>query len=854
MGSPRVPDKPSLDGVEERWSERWLAEGTYTFDRSKHRSAVYAIDTPPITASGTMHIGHAFSYTHTDLIARYQRMRGREVFYPIGWDDNGLPTERRVENYYGVRCDPSLPPEPNFAPGDTPLQPPVAVSRPTFVRLCLTLAGQDEAAFAQVWRRLGLSVDWTNPYQTIGRPAQAVSQRAFLANLARDEAYQADAPTLWDVGFRTAVAQAELEDRETAGAYHRIAFPGADGGPGLEVDTTRPELLPACVAVVTAPGDPRFRELVGRRVRTPVFGVPVPVVAHRLADPDKGTGAAMVCTFGDVTDIVWWRELDLATRPVLGRDGRFLADPPDGVDPAAYAELAGATVAAARERIVGMLRAAGHLQGDPRPVTHPVKFYERGTKPLEIITTRQWYLRNGGREPALRDALLARGRELRWHPEFMKTRFDNWVDGLTGDWLVSRQRFFGVPIPVWYALDEAGEPDYDRVLLPADADLPVDPATDAPPGYRPEQRGVPGGFVADPDVMDTWATSSLTPQIAGGWSFDDDLFARVFPMDLRPQGHDIIRTWLFSTVVRAHLEFGTLPWAHAAISGFIVDPERKKMSKSKGNVVTPVDLLERYGSDAVRYWAASARLGADAVLDQSHGQMRIGRRLAIKILNAGKFVLGLGVTPADAADPDPAALLEPLDRALVAGLARLVQEVTAAFDRYDHARALELTEAFFWTFCDDVVELVKERAYGGRGEGAAASARTALATALSVLLRLFAPLLPFVAEEVWSWWQPGSVHRAAWPAAEPLIRLAGDGEPALIDAVGVTLAGVRRAKSAASLSMRADVAAATVTGPADRVRLVAAAADDLRGAGRIADLAFTPDGGELRVDVQLAAG
>jgi valyl-tRNA synthetase len=852
VAAPRPPDKPTLDGLEERWITRWLDAGLYTFDRSKPRAEIYAIDTPPITASGSMHVGHVFSYTHTDVVARFQRMRGREVFYPIGWDDNGLPTERRVQNYYGVRCEPTLPPEADFTPGDKPFDPPVSVSRPTFIRLCLTLADLDEAAFAAVWRRLGLSVDWTHPYQTIGERPRAVSQRAFLNNLSRGEAYQANAPTLWDISFRTAVAQAELEDRERDGAYHRVAFPGVDGGAGLEVETTRPELLPACVAVVTAPGDPRYRDLLGRSVRTPVFGVPVPVVAHRLAEPDKGTGAAMVCTFGDVTDVTWWRELDLPTRPVIGRDGRFLPDPPDAVDPARYAEVAGATVHQARQRTVDLLREAGALRGEPRPIRHPVKFYERGDRPLEIVTTRQWYLRNGGRDPVLREQLLARGRELTWHPAHMAARFENWVEGLTGDWLVSRQRFFGVPIPVWYPLDDAGQPDYARPLLPDPANLPVDPASEPPPGHSAEQRGQPGGFTGDPDVMDTWATSSLTPQIAGGWPDDPDLFGRVFPMDLRPQGHDIIRTWLFCTAVRSHLEFGALPWRHAAISGWILDPERKKMSKSKGNVVTPIDLLEQYGSDAVRYWAASARLGADAAFDE--GQMRIGRRLAIKILNAGKFVLGLGVDPADGAAAAPT---EALDRTLLAGLARLAGEATTAFDRYDHARALEATEAFFWAFCDDYLELVKERAYGGRGEAAAASARAALGLALSVLLRLFAPVLPFVTEEVWSWWQPGSVHRAGWPDAGRLAALAGDADPALLDAVGMALAAVRRAKSEAALSLRAEVAAATVAGPPARVELVAAAAEDLRGAGRIDRLEFAPDpdgtDGDIRVAVRLAA-
>jgi valyl-tRNA synthetase len=603
-------------------------------------------------------------------------------------------------------------------------------------------------------------------------------------------------------------------------------------------------LIPACVALVAHPDDARYAPLFGATVRTPLFGVEVPVKAHHLADPDKGSGIAMICTFGDLTDVTWWRELSLDTRAILGRDGRLLPDPPADVDASAYARLAGKTVHSAREEVVAMLRETGDLRGDPKPITHPVKFFEKGDKPLEIVTTRQWYIRNGGRDASLRDELLARGRELRWHPPHMQVRYENWVEGLTGDWLVSRQRFFGVAIPLWYPVGADGEPDWSAPITPAEDTLPIDPSSDCPPGYDESQRGQPGGFVGDPDIMDTWATSSLTPQIAGGWGFDEDLFARVFPMDLRPQGQDIIRTWLFATVVRAHLDGDTLPWSDAAISGWILDPDRKKMSKSKGNVVTPMGLLEEHGSDAVRYWAASARLGTDAAFDT--GQMKIGRRLAIKLLNASKFALGLG-----ASEPDLSAVTHPLDRSLIARLADVVATATAAFDDYQHTRALEAVETFFWTFCDDYVELVKERAYGERGDAGAASARAALALTLDVTLRLFAPFLPFVTEEVWSWWRPGSVHRASWPSlAEVAI---DEGEVRLLSVVGDALSQVRKAKSEAKVSMRTDVARAAVRGPSDVIELLAGGSDDLKSAGRIQELVL--DGAaastNLVVDVTL---
>ncbi|HEX2300694.1 MAG TPA: valine--tRNA ligase, partial [Pseudonocardiaceae bacterium] len=520
----RIPDRVTADGLEEKWAPTWESSGVYRFDRSRTRAEIYSIDTPPPTVSGSLHVGHVFSYTHTDVIARYQRMRGREVFYPMGWDDNGLPTERRVQNYFGVRCDPSLPYDPDFQPPARPGKQAVACSRRNFIELCEQLTAVDEQAFEELWRRLGLSIDWSMTYQTIDETARAISQRAFLRNLARNETYQAEAPTLWDVSFRTAVAQAELEDRERPAAYHRIAFHGADGA-RIRVATTRPELLPACVALVAHPDDERYQELFGHTVRSPLFMVDVPVLAHRLADPDKGLGIAMVCTFGDLTDVTWWRELDLATRTIVGRDGRLTAEPPPGLDDeagrAAYAELAGATVVTARERIVGMLRESGDLEGEPEPIVHAVKFYEKGDKPLEIVASRQWYIRNGGRDTDLREALLERGRQLRWHPEHMRVRYANWVNGLTGDWLISRQRFFGVPIPVWYPLDDTGQPRYDKPLLPDESDLPVDPLAESPPGYSENQRGAADGFIADPDVMDTWATSSLTPQIAGRWTVDD---------------------------------------------------------------------------------------------------------------------------------------------------------------------------------------------------------------------------------------------------------------------------------------------------------------------------------------------
>jgi valyl-tRNA synthetase len=836
-----VPEKPTLEGLERKWGERWEADGTYRFDRRAPRDQVFSVDTPPPTVSGSLHVGSVFGYVQQDSVARYRRMAGATVFYPMGWDDNGLPTERRVENFFGVRCDPSLPYDPSFEPPPEPdAKRKLPISRPNFVELCHRLTAEDEKAFEAVWRRIGLSVDWSLTYATIDEHSQRTSQQGFLRNLERGEAYQSEAPTLWDVTFQTAVAQAELEDRDTPGAYHRLRFAGADGA-DVVIETTRPELLAACVAVVAHPEDARYRDLFGTTVRTPLFGVDVPVVAHELADPDKGSGIAMICTFGDVTDVVWWRELGLPVRSIVRRDGRVQGDPPAGVPAnAAWQAITGKPMRQAQEAIVGLLRDSGDLLGEPRAIQHPVKFFEKGDRPLEIVTSRQWFIK----VLEHREELLQLGKQLRWHPPFMQARYESWVQGLNTDWLVSRQRFFGVPIPLWYRLGDDGVPEYGEPLVPDEARLPIDPSTDVPEGYTEDQRGVPGGFVGDPDVMDTWATSSLTPQIATHWVDDADLFDRTFPMDIRPQGPEIIRTWLFVTVVRARAEHGGLPWSDAMINGWVLDPDRKKMSKSKGNVVTPMALLEQYGSDSVRYWACSARPGTDTAFDE--GQMRIGRRLAIKVLNASKFVLSrVGDEPVDGA------VTAPIDRAFLGFLAETVDAATQSFADFDYARALEHTESRFWDFCDDYLELVKGRAYGSQGQEAAASANRALTVALSTFLRLLAPILPFVTEEVWSWWQEGSVHRAPWPAVDSLAALAGDVDLQIFDAASQVLAAIRKKKSEAHTTMRAEVARVVVRGPEPWLGAIAQGEADVREAGRVRDLAM--EGADaFSVEVELA--
>ena len=877
-----LPDKVGVDGLEDKWRKTWDESGVYKFRNTRDRKAVYSIDTPPPTVSGHLHVGHVFSYTHTDIIARFKRMQGFDVFYPMGWDDNGLPTERRVQNYYGVRVDTSLKYDPDFKPPfegtdgkKINAKDQVPVSRKNFIELCERLTKEDEKQFEELWRSLGLSIDWSQTYHTIGEHPQRVAQKAFLRNLARGEAYQKDAPGLWDVTFQTAVAQAELESREYPGFYHKIAFRFEDGTP-IYIETTRPELLAACGALIANPEDDRYKQYFGQYVYSPLFKVKVPILAHPAAEMDKGAGIAMCCTFGDVTDVEWWRDLKLPTRPIIQRNGRIIMSVPDWIeDPqgrAIFEETEGKTTFSARKIIVDHLRESGDMDGEPKPTTRMTNFYEKGDKPLEIVTSRQWYLKNGGTDKKLNAELIERGNELNFHPDFMHVRYDNWVNGLNGDWLISRQRFFGVPFPLWYPLDANGEPDYEHPLTPREDQLPIDPTNDVPEGYDESQRDQPNGFTAEKDIMDTWATSSLTPQIVTHWAEpgeeNEALFKATFPMDLRPQGQDIIRTWLFSSIDRAHLENHCLPWANATLSGWILDPDHKKMSKSKGNVVVPNKPIKQFGADAVRYWAASARLGLDATYDE--GQMKIGRRLAIKLLNATKFALAIGredenhhVGAPAVAHWNPADVTEPLDRAVMAKMALVIRQATNALNAYEHSKALEVIESFFWQFCDDYIELVKNRAYGtadstGKtpSEAAVKSARTTLGLGLDTFARLLAPYLPYATEEVWSWMHEGegSVHRAAWPKPEPYEQAAFKVSPDVLTYAGEALASLRKIKSEAKVSMKTPILSVTLDAVDDAADSIKATLGDIAEAGRVVgNITLVRAGAAIKAVKQTAA-
>ncbi len=866
-----LPRRFDIAEAEARWRAQWEEWGIHRWDPSRPRDETFVVDTPPPTVSGSLHIGHVFSYAHQDLIVRYQRMRGRNIFYPMGWDDNGLPTERRVQNVFNVRSDPFEPYDPDFniepvsdnvRPRDLP--EPRVISRRNFIELCHRVTAQDEIAFKDLFQRLGLSVDWREEYATIDHLSRTVAQRSFLDLYEKGHIYQLEAPTMWDVDFATAVAQAEVEDRERPGAYHDIEFGTEDGG-SLVVSTTRPELLAACVGVAAHPDDERYRHLFGKNAVTPVYQAPVPIFPTDLADPEKGTGILMVCTFGDQTDVEWWRSEGLQLRQVLGRDGRILArtfgtpgwesNDPDAAN-RNYAELVGKRVNAARRIVVEQLRQPANsatptrrgapLQGEPQPIQHMVRFYEKGESPLEYVTSRQWFVRLMDKK----DRLIEMGRRIQWRPAYMGRRYEDWTENLQLDWCISRQRPFGPSFPVWYRLDAHGEPERDNPIIAGVEALPVDPMSEVPPGYDESQRDRPGGFTGEPDVFDTWFTSSLSPQIGAKWGDDRDHMASLFPMDIRPQSHEIIRTWAFYTIAKAMLHHDTVPWHNAVFSGWILDPDRKKMSKSRGNVVTPVDTLDEYGADAVRYWAGSARLGADTTFDEQ--VLRVGKRFVTKIYNASKFVLSQEAPAGE--------ITNELDRAFVAELRRVVERATAAFDEYEFSRALEEAESFFWNgFTDNYLELVKRRARSEDDLEGRASAVATLRLGLSAVLRMFAPFVPTITEEAWSWVfaeETGerSIHTAPWPTAE---ELASVPEPASADSFAVAcaaIAAVRKAKTDAGLGMGRPLASLELTASAADLALLGAVLADVVAAANAPAAATAPlDGADGSNSAEAAA-
>ncbi len=872
-----IPKRYDHTAAEQRWREQWDQWKLHSWDESRPREETFVVDTPPPTVSGSLHVGHVFSYTHQDLLVRFQRMQGLNIAYPMGWDDNGLPTERRVQNVLGIRCNPHLPFDPDWTPTkvegmkkkDITI---TEVSRQNFIDACSVITEEDEKAFEHLWRRLGLSLDWDEQYATIDDLSRRISQLSYLDLVEKDQVYNLDSPTMWDIDFQTAVAQAEVEDRPQQGLFHDIRFAVEDGGE-LSVATTRPELLGACIAVVAHPDDERYQPLFGKYAITPLFGARVPILAADHADPEKGTGILMVCTFGDAMDVEWWKQSRLPVKQLIGRNGRlvpvvFGQAPFDSVNPeaaqAAYDQIAGLTAKQAKKKSAELLAEEGSfpgggvaLAGDLRPTDQMVKFYEKGDRPLEFVPTRQWFIKILEHK----EALMAQGEKIQWHPAHMKTRYDHWVEGLNQDWCISRQRYFGVPFPVWYPVGADGESVFDEPIFAAKDTLPIDPQYDCPPGFDESSRDQAGGFTGDPDVMDTWATSSLTPQIQSHWGVDDARHEKLFPMDVRPQSHEIIRTWAFYTIVKAWMHHDQVPWHHVVISGWILDPDRKKMSKSKGNVVTPENLLDEWTADGVRYWAARARLGTDTAYDPS--VFKVGKRLVNKVFNASRFVL-MQLEGVEGDLPGFEHITEPLDMALVDRLRMTITQATSAFEAFDYATAMQAAEDDFWKFCDHYLELVKLRSYSEEDTAERRSALAALTWGLKTFLKLLAPFLPYVTEEVWSWafaskeGRDRSVHTSAWPTVDEVAGVDRPDYDGVFEAAVELLAAIRGAKTKAQKSLRWPVARLEITGPeVDRKALELILNDVLR-AGHVdpeavsIDNGPSPEGTRFAVTVDLA--
>jgi valyl-tRNA synthetase len=870
--SKTIPDKYDHKSAEQRWIKAWSEANAYKWDPSRPREETFVVDTPPPTVSGSLHLGHVFSYTQTDVLVRYNRMRGKNISYPMGWDDNGLPTERRVQNVYSIQCNPKLPYNSTWTPQkadpNSKEKAIVAeVSRQNFVEACEQLTKEDEVAFEDTFKHLGLSVDWERTYSTIGKQCRHISQLSFLDLVDKNQVYNVEAPTMWDVDFKSAVAQAEVEDREIPGAFHDIEF-AVEGGGGFVISTTRPELLPACVAVVAHPDDERYKGLFGKYAITPLFKARVPILPAGHADPEKGSGILMVCTFGDAHDVEWWKTSGLAAKPIISlkgtlREVEYGVAPFDSLDVAlaqqSYSALVGLDIRKAKKKIAEMLAQPGTgtdgvcaaLKGEPRTISHAVKFYEKGERPLEFVTTRQWFVKT----MTHKEALIGQGRKIRWTPEHMRYRYENWVEGLNTDWCISRQRFFGIPFPVWYSVDKNGEIEYGKPIFASRESLPVDPYVDVPVGFTEAQRNQPGGFAGDPDVMDTWATSSLTPQIQSHWLLNPAQHKKLFPADVRPQAHEIIRTWAFSTIVKAWMHENEIPWRNIAISGWVLDPERKKMSKSKGNVITPQHLFEEYSSDAVRYWAARARLGSDTATDPA--VFKIGSKLMVKLFNASRFVLLQLTDPVPGIDK----ITHAMDRAIVSSVSQVVRSATKAFDEYDYAQALQITEELFWHFCDHYVEFVKGRSYSETDSVGRDSAHATLYWCLKTFVRLFAPFMPYITEEIWSWKFAGVgkdsfVHLTNWPEEREVAGI--EGNPAAFQAAVEVVSVIRATKTMAQKGQRTGVTSLEIKALESDLKLLSTVLDDVVRAGSVVDNGtrlepvISTEGGRFAVQVVLA--
>ena len=900
-----LPQKYDHGETEKRWQQHWVSAGTYHWQNDAPRDQTYVIDTPPPTVSGHLHMGHVFSYVQADLVARYQRMQGKDVFYPMGFDDNGLPTERLVEKTLKKRA----------TDYDT---------REDFIKVCEEVSEQARKDFRELFQTLALSVDWRQEYHTISEDCRRLSQQSFLDLFEKGHIERRQQPFFWDPVDQTAIAQAEMEDKELDSFWNDIWFGIEGSDERILIGTTRPEMIPACVGIFYHPDDERYQHLKGKHALTPLFGVRVPILEDDTVEPDKGTGIMMCCTFGDEADIEKWRKHDLPMRIILNKYGKIDFSSLRGAEGDAAIQTDGAIEKlqnkkvtnrdkkhpGARENIIELLRESGELK-ESTPIKHTVKCAERSGAPLEIIPTEQWFVKLTDKK----DALTNRARECNWFPDWMRLRVEQWIDGLNSDWCISRQRYYGVPFPVWY-LKEVEIKDFhadtqegsnvsgrtieiiaESMELPDASELPLNPldrdktkrhfsdkgykyvnmdSVGAESGKNPneiislffEKNGKLYQVTPDADVMDTWATSSLSPQINAGGLNSGERFDSLFPADLRPQAHEIIRTWAFYTIAKSHLHNDTIPWKNLMISGWCLAEDKTKMSKSKGNVVTPTELIQQQGTDAVRYWAATSRLGQDTAY--SPDLLKIGKKLVTKLWNATKFAaIHLEKLPDDftsslrGAEGDAAIhtdsamdcvadarndemICETLDKWILARLHKTVQKSTEAFKKYEYADALRATEDFFWNdFCDNYLELVKKRAYDEQGENPAGqmSAVASIHQCLQGILKLFAPFIPHITEELYSHIFAadhaalGSLHsRQSWPKAEAF-PYDEQAETSGIAAVEI-LEAIRKAKSEKGVSIKYPIETLTIHTAEDE-RLLRAVLDDVAGAGNVTSMTQT---------------
>lgn len=792
------PKNYNFKESERKLQQFWYKSNVYQWSSSESRSTTYVIDTPPPTVSGRLHIGHVYSYTHTDFIARFKRMIGMNVYYPIGFDDNGLPTERLVEKNRKVRAS--------------------SMKREEFIKICQEVVESEEEKFRDLFKGIALSVDWELEYQTINPTSRKISQMSFLDLVKKGQVYRDSQPILWDPVDQTALAQADIEDKTRASFMNDIEFV-TDKGEQITIATTRPELLPACVAVFFHPDDSRYKHLAGSYAITPLFDVKVPLLADDLVDQEKGTGLVMCCTFGDQTDMLWWRKHKLPCKIILTKYGTICNFASAGFDENCqdlskaeqfFNELTSKKVADARNHIIELLNQNGKLIKQAE-ITQTVKCAERSGAPLEIITTAQWFVKTIDHK----DALLKRSAELNWFPKSMKIKLDSWIESITWDWCISRQRYFGVPFPVWYSKrpGEEGKP-----IFASPEQLPVDPMQDLPVGYSRDE------VEPDVDVMDTWSTSSVSPQlnshgISSEFSIDQDRHAKLFSADLRPQAHEIIRTWAFYTILKAHLHENSLPWKNIMISGWCLAEDKSKMSKSKGNIIVPETILEQSGADVIRYWSASSRLGADTAY--SEDVIKNGKRLVNKLWNAAKFVsqhfdkLDNKYKVAHINDLGEH-ITNDYDKFFLSELQQLVATVTEEFNNYEYAHAMLKLEQFFWAvFCDNYLEITKTRAYNedGSNNKGQLSALITLYHSLNIILKLFAPVVPHITEEIYQllYSKGESIHiRNNWPKLSQF----NFDDSCNVNSVSLLeiLELVRKAKAAANLSIKAPVEIIEVKG------------------------------------------